>query len=77
MQERDYRLAHLRYVVVSFLLHNVSVCCELTNVSEAIRQLSRHLAFKVDADCTLDSAHHAAGAWFIGTATRYSCILLN
>ena len=32
---------------VSFLLLNVTVCCELMNVSEAIRQLSRHLAFNL------------------------------
>jgi len=35
------------YVVVSFLLLNVTVFCELMNVSEAIRQLSRRLAFNL------------------------------
>jgi len=32
---------------VSFLLLNVNVSCELINVSEAIRQLSRRLAFNL------------------------------
>jgi len=34
-------------MAVSFLLLNVTVSCELMNVSKAIRQLSRRLAFNL------------------------------
>ena len=46
-QERNHRLSSLVTWQLSFLLLDVTVFCEPTNVSEATRQLLRHLAFNL------------------------------
>jgi len=46
MQERDYRLPSC-YVIVSFLLLDIIASCQSMSMSEAIRQLSCHLAFNL------------------------------
>jgi len=43
------------YIVVSFLLLDITVFCKRMNVSEATRQLLRRLAFKNLISITLDS----------------------